>query len=149
MGSAGADVTAWMSGLAIKAIGENIYEVAKGEEKLREELFMSIAAPPKGPEQDVGAGRRVTAGEIQPLADGHRQESGNQQKRYDAFLGGAIKAVDGQSKKLDAARKKLNDEEQLEKLRPARDSRREFRRQGIEPGHPVRSWLREQPGEVR
>ena len=117
VGTAGADVTAWIGiAKAIKSIGEEIYDAAKGEAQVKDELFMAIAARQK----DLNKlweqmGESLFEKFMRWRTDTAKNLEASR-KRYDVYLGGCIKKVDGLSSKLDAERKKLNVE--LKKLPP-------------------------------
>jgi hypothetical protein len=117
VGSAGADVTAWIGlAKAIKAIGEQVYDAAKSEDKLKQDLFGAIAARQKDLNKLWEQMGESLLEKFNRWRTNTAKELETSRKRYDVYLGGCIKQVDGMSTKLDAARKKLNVE--LKKLPP-------------------------------
>jgi hypothetical protein len=117
VGTAGADVTAWVGlAKAIKEIGEQVYDAAKGEDKLKDELFMAIAARQKDLNKLWEQVNESLFAKFQRWRTDTAKDLEASRKRYDVYLGACIKKVESMSLKLDKARKALNVE--LKKLPP-------------------------------
>lgn len=117
VGSAGADVTAWIGVVkAIKEIGEQVYDAAKGEDKLKDELFMAIAARQKDLNKLWLQVNESLMDKFKRWRTDTAKDLEASRKRYDVYLGACIKKIESMSKKLDTARKDLNAE--LKKLPP-------------------------------
>lgn len=104
---------AWYNmGKAVYTIGSQIYDAAKSEQKLRQELFEKIA---KHTTQQLKLWEQVPGNDsllkkFQRWRTDTAKNLEQARKRYDVDLGGKIKKVDSLSMKLDGARKMLNDE---------------------------------------
>lgn len=115
--SMGADVSAWIGvAKAVVAIGSEVYEAAKGEDKLKDELFMAIAARQKELNKlwEQLPSENTLLEKFKRWRANTAKDLENSRKRYDEYLGGCIKKIEGMSIKLDKARKQLNVE--LKKL---------------------------------
>lgn len=127
--SMGADVSAWIGvAKAVVEIGKEVYEAAKGEDKLKDDLFMAIAARQKELNKlwEQLPSENTLLEKFKRWRANTAKDLESSRKRYDEYLGGCIKKIEGMSLKLDKARKQLNLE--LKKLPPG---------EGLKKGIPV------------